>query len=151
MDYRNILSASVLVAAAGFLLHGYPNANAEIGPTVSTGTNPLVHATGSASGTLFTAPSDQLIVISDVILTASGSNGYQPCTSSVLISSQNGDFARFLLTADTSSNEGSSHPGTTISHSFAGGIPVEPSEQVSISISGNCSVNYVISGYHAQQ
>ena len=151
MDFRNILSAAMLVVAFGFIFHGYPNANAEIGPAVSAGSNPLVSVTGSTSGTLFTAPGDQMIVISDLILTVSGSNGYQPCTASVAITSQaSGDIATFLMTADTSSNEGSSHSGSTIAHSFAGGLPVPPSDQISISISGNCSVNYVVAGYHAQ-
>ena len=151
MDFRNILSTAVLVATFGFLYHGYPQAKAEIGPTVSLGGNPLISATGSTSGSLFSAPSDQMVVVSDIILTSSGSNGYQPCVSSVAIDSQfAGEIATFIVTADSNGNEGSSHPGSTISHSFAGGLPVAPSDQVSITIAGNCSVNYLISGYHAR-
>jgi|GEM_PF-4907290 len=151
MDYRNTLSAAALVVAVGFLVHGYPTANADIGPVVATGANPLVHATGSASGSIFTAPSDQILVVSDIILTASGASGWQPCSSSVELSTPSGDLALFRMTADSTANEGASHPGSTVSHSFAGGLPVASGEQVSIAISGSCTVNYVISGYHAHQ
>ena len=145
MMHRNILSGSVFVLALAFLVHGYPKASA--GPSVNLGANPLISAAGGSSATLFSAPSDQLITITDIILTASGSNGYHSCTSSVDISSSSGaTLAAFQITADTVSNEGSSHSGGTISHSFAGGIPLPAGEQASISISGSCTVKYVVSG-----
>ena len=151
MDYKNILSSAVVLLAAGFLVHGYPAAQAEIGPMVANGSNPLVHATGTSSGVLFSAPSDQLIVISDLIITASGSNGWQPCVGSVELSTSSASLGYFRMTADNASNEGASHVGTIVSHAFAGGLPVPSGEQVSIAISGNCTVNYVVAGYYARQ
>ena len=143
--HRNILSVAILILATAFLVHGYPKAVA--GPSVNLGSNPLVSAAGNSGSALFTAPSDQLIVITDVILTASGSNSYQPCVSTVIISSSSGaQLGVFEITADTNSNESSSHPSGTISHAFAGGIPLPAGEQASISMSGNCSVKYVVSG-----
>ena len=57
--------------------------------------------------------------------------------------------AQFQITADTNANEASSHPGGTISHSFAGGLPVMVNEEVSIGISGSCTVNYVVAGKYS--
>ena len=149
MSNKNILSIAVVIFACTLLIHGYPKANADIGPTISSHVNPLVYATGTSSGTLFSAPNDQIIVISDIILTASGANGWQPCVSSVELSTSSGAIAYFQMTSDSTANEGSSHSGSTVSHSFSGGIPVPEGEQVSISIGSGCTVNYVISGYHA--
>ena len=149
MKMHSPLQIAALILAISFLIHGYPTANANIGPVVSGQTNPLIYATGSSSGTLFNAPADRIIVISDIVLTASGSrSGSQPCVSTVEISTTSDTLSYFQMTSDSSSNEGASHSGSTLSHAFAGGIPVAMNEQVSISISGSCTVNYLISGYH---
>ena len=149
--YRNILSCAVLILSIGFVFHGYPNARAYNGPSVNLGNNPVVSMGGSSAGTLFTAPSDQMIVISDIVLTASGSSSWQPCTSDVEINSQAGTtLGSFKMTSDSNGSEGATHGGSTISHAFVGGIPVPAGENVTIAISGNCSVRYLVSGYYAQ-
>ena len=145
MNYQKILSLAALILSVAFVVHGYPNASAE--PSVNLGSNPLVSAAGSSNGVLFTAPADQLIVLTDIIVTASGANGYHSCISTVSISTSTGrTLAKFQVTSDTYSNEGSSHAGGGVSHSFAGGLPVMVNEEVSISISGGCTVNYVVAG-----
>ena len=145
MTHRTILSLTALVFALAFVVHGYPKASAE--PSVNLGSNPLLSKAGSANGVLFTAPSDQLIVVTDIIVTASGSSSYNPCISTVSMTTSTGrTLAQFQLTADTNANEGSAHPGGNISHSFAGGLPVMVNEEVSIGISGSCTVNYVVAG-----
>ena len=145
MNYQKILSLAALILSLAFVVHGYPNASAE--PSVNLGSNPLVSASGSSNGVLFTAPADQLIVVTDVIITASGSSSYNSCISTVLMSTSAGrTLAKFQVTSDTTSNEGSSHAGGGVAHSFAGGLPVMVNEEVSISISGSCTVNYVVAG-----
>ena len=149
MTYQKILSLAALILSIAFVVHGYPAASAE--PSTNLGSNPLVSASGSSNGVLFTAPADQLIVLTDVIVTASGSAaGFHSCISTVSMSTSTGrTLAKFQITSDTASNEGSSHAGGTISHSFAGGIPVMVNEEVSISISGSCTVNYVVAGRYS--
>ena len=145
MTHHTILSLAACIFALAFFVHGYPNASAD--PSVNLGSNPLVSASGSSSGVLFTAPSDQLIVVTDVIVTASGSSSYNPCISTVSMTTSTGKtLAKFQITADTNAAGGASHPGGNITHSFAGGLPVMVNEEVSISISGSCTVNYVVAG-----
>ncbi|MAA78832.1 MAG: hypothetical protein CL916_06195 [Deltaproteobacteria bacterium] len=145
MTHQKVLSLAALVLSVAFIVHGYPNASAE--PSINLGSNPLVSAAGNSSGVLFTAPSDQLIVVTDIIITASGSNSYHPCVSTVSMTTSTGTtLAQFQITADTNASESSSHPGGNISHSFVGGLPVMVNEEVSIGMSGNCTVNYVVAG-----
>ena len=147
MSPQSTLSLTTLIASIAFLIHGYPQAVAE--PTVNMGSNPLVSAAGTSSGVLFSAPSDQLIVVKDVVLTASGSSGYNSCASTVTLSTSTGrTLAKFQVTSDSIANEGSTHAGGGVFHSFESGIPVMVNEEASIAISGSCTVNYVIAGQY---
>ena len=123
-------------------------------PNQSLGSNPVVVAAGSSSTTLFTAPSDQIILISDIILSATGHNGgLTSCISHIQILLSSGTvIGDFRLMADGNDQHavGSQHSPSNISHSFRAGLPIPASQSASISISGNCSVSYTIAGYHAQ-
>ena len=123
-------------------------------PTTNTGTNPIVSAAGGSSGTLLVAPSDQMIVISDVVLSATGNNGNDnSCVSHIQISISSGDIiGDFRVSSDGYDGRavGGQHTPSNIVLSFRSGLPVPVSETASISISGQCSVSYTISGYYAK-
>ena len=123
-------------------------------PTTNTGINPIVSAAGGASGTLFGAPSDQMIVISDVVLSVTGNNGNDnSCVSHVQISVTSGSIiGDFRLSSDGYDGRavGGQQAPSNIMHSFRSGLPVPPSETASISVSGQCALSYTISGYYAK-
>jgi hypothetical protein len=123
-------------------------------PTISTGSNPIVSAAGGSSGTLFVASADQMIVISDVVLSATGNNGNDSsCVSHIQILLSSGDIiGDFRLSSDGYDGRavGGQQAPSNIMHSFRSGLPVPASETASISISGQCSVSYTISGYYAK-
>ena len=123
-------------------------------PTTNTGINPIVSSAGGTSGTLFVAPSDQIIVISDVVLSATGNNGNDnSCVSHIQISISSGDIiGDFRLSSDGYDGRavGGQQTPSNIMHSFRSGLPVPVSETASISISGQCSISYTISGYYAK-
>jgi hypothetical protein len=153
MNNSNLLVTAILFVSLGILLQGFSDAKAQIGPSTSFANNPVVSAAGDSSGTLFTAPANHQIVITDVVLTASGNNGNSyACISTTTLTTSTGTLlGQFQITADT--YQGNSYNGQTspsnIVHTFASGLPVPTGETVDISITGNCTVNYTISGYHA--
>lgn len=123
-------------------------------PNLNLGSNPVVAVAGNSDDTLFTAPSDQLIIISDVLLSAVGNNGLSNgCTSRVQITLSSGTvIGDFRLAADQydAYSVGGQHTPSNILHSFRAGLPIPQSQSASISISGTCSVSYTISGFYAK-
>lgn len=123
-------------------------------PTTNTGSNPIVFSAGGSSGVLFTAPSDHMIVISDVVLSVTGNDGNDnACVSHIQITVSSGSIiGDFRLSSDGYDGRavGGQLSPSNIMHSFRSGLPVSPSETASISIVGQCSVSYTISGYYAK-
>jgi hypothetical protein len=150
-DWKQIMAISTVIAAGGFFMRSMQPAHAYIGPSINTGSNPVVSAAGTSSGQLFTSPADQTILISDIVLTTSGySSSYHTCVSTISISTSGGtNLGEFRVTADNIPwNDGIEHQPSNIIHSFRGGLPVPPLETASISISGGCSVSYTVSGIY---
>ena len=141
---------------------GYP-----AGPAVSTGTNPVVSAGGlvlhESDSTVLTAPSDQDIIVTDLVLTS-----YSDLTckrthhSSLSLSS-----GEVVATFETNSPwairyyDYNSDGGDAISHSFASGLRIPAGQSLNLAVSqsnnyGSCSssssfgVRYTVSGYQAQ-
>ena len=81
--------AAIILSGAVFV-HSLKSANAfPQGPSVSYGGNPVLSIGGSLSSTsvtLFTAPSDQKIVVSDLLLTMNQNN----CSSTIILDSSSG-------------------------------------------------------------
>ena len=91
MNNSNIFATATLFVSLGFLFQGYSDARAQIGPSTSFAYNPVVSAAGDSSGTLFTAPANHQIVITDVVLTASGNSGSgYACISTATLSTSTG-------------------------------------------------------------
>ena len=64
--WKNILAAAALILSVGVTYRLIQSANANFGPQVSVGQNPIVNYGGSvpSNGLIVTAPSDQDIIIS---------------------------------------------------------------------------------------
>ena len=82
--WKNIVALAFLLLSARVLLDGISPASASLGPMVVSGNNPIVSKGGSRGSsateeTLFTAPSDQVINITDIDFTVYyGSYGCYP-------------------------------------------------------------------------
>lgn len=154
MKFDKLFGIAAIIFALGYFMSSLPSAEAyPQGPSVSLGSNPIFSMGGDSSGTLLTVPSDQSIVISDVVLGASGSGSNRnACTGVVnILNSSNTILASFRLSSDTSPYYSSqSNIAGQLSHQFGSGILVQPNDSLSIDISGNCTINYTISGYYAQ-
>ena len=130
--------------------NGYPSTN------VSLGSNPIVAYGGSVSpsstSTVATAPSDQRIIITDVILTVVGSHSTSGCTPRISIDTDAGTMAEFRILSDQSTSyDGEYIRPTKISHRYESGIPVEPGSSLGVTQHGNhCEISYSLSGYIAQ-
>lgn len=120
----------------------------------STGSNPIFAFGGttaaSATSTLATAPSDQRMIITDIVLTISGQANYTPCINRINIQTDAGNKADFVLVSDTNYNDYYLKP-TQVSHSYRSGIPVNPGEILGITNHGStCTISYSLSGYYAK-
>ena len=137
----------------GYLLsisaHAFPT------DTVSTANNPIFAFGGqtaaSSTSTLATAPSDQKMIITDIVITMSGrGNQSDPCSNRVSIQTGTGNVAEFMLVSDTFYGD-YYLPPTQVSHSYRSGIPVEPSDSFGITNHGShCTISYSLSGYYAK-
>ncbi len=134
---------------------GYPT-----GTVISTGSNPLVAQGGrlSYSGdehTLFTAPTDQNIVLTDVLLTG-GLTNYDCRGQSRITLKTASDHVLGIFAVDQRAAE-TSQTGIILAH-YESGLTVPAGESVLIRTDGNyqsCGtthhyVDYSISGYLAQ-
>ncbi len=129
---------------------GYPS-----GAAVGYGQNPLVAQGGSLSGDsveVFTAPSDQVIVVTDLLISTSGSDGYAACTPVVELNTSGGQLlGRYRIASYTSYVSAVNFTPANVSHSFVSGLPVPPGETLTISgATSTCTVDFSVSGYFAQ-
>jgi hypothetical protein len=129
---------------------GYPS-----GAAVGYGQNPIVAQGGSLSGgsvDIFVAPPDQVIVVTDLLLSTSGSDGYSPCIPVVELNTSGGQLlGRFRIASYTAYVSTVNFTPANVSHSFVSGLPVPPGETLTISgATGVCTVDFSVSGYYAQ-
>ena len=127
-------------------------------PTVSLGTHPVVAAAGSLQSSASVSPmsssNNQLILITDVILTT---NPQSNCSSEITFTLANGDtIGYFWLGAQKQASNNNYGPisyssaPSVIQHNFTSGLPIPISDVLTITNAGNCSVAYTISGHYAQ-
>ena len=148
---------------------GYPSAS-----TVSYNQNPIVSIggtaySGEAAKSLFTAPDDQALIITDVILTSTSDMDCKRTHKTEISGSTGAVMAQFETSSVFIEYNGSSRrypsDGKSISHSYLSGLRVEPGETLLIgtlqtyytpSPSSTCQpeamhgVRYSVSGYYAQ-
>lgn len=122
--------------------------------TVSTSSNPIFayggETTASSTSTLATAPADQKMIITDVVITMVGrASGRDPCTNRVSIQTGAGNIAEFVLASDTYYGDYYMRP-TQVSHSYRSGLPIAPSDSFGITNHGSyCTISFSLSGYYA--
>ena len=142
---------AVLALGLGFSLSsseaiGYPS-----GTTVSMGENPVWSVGGehntSAPHIVITAPDDQDAVVTDVVLSFDCGS----CSPQVDLKAGGqtlGSYAYRHMEHYGASRSHTSSP-FPITHSYRSGLHVPAGESLTIQVSSN-SVNYSLSGYHAQ-
>ena len=122
------------------------------GPSVSVGSNPLFTFGGTISNgstPVLTAPSDQLMIVTDIILTMNSNS----CASNVDFTDSNGStLSQFKL--HSYNHEGTyraaqSEP-SSIQHAFNSGIAIGTGSSLTLTETGSCNVPYTLSGYYAQ-
>ena len=120
--------------------------------TISYGSNPVFSVGGvisNASSTVITAPADQMMVVTDVVLSMNNNT----CTSQVNFTDSSGTVvSSFKLHSKLrDSGYGATHAGpSSIQHAFNSGIPVAALDMLTIAESGSCAVAYTLSGYYAR-
>jgi hypothetical protein len=156
---------AALSCALGLALSTSPAIGYPAGPSVSYGSNPIVSAGGVVYGgestSVFTAPADQDVVVTDLLLSSNADNECLRAHQSTLTLSSGAVVGKF----DTHSSwvkryyEYDSSPGLSVSHTFGSGIRVPAGQSLTLSTAeswqyGSCSgtygVAYSVSGYQSQ-
>ena len=149
--FNGFLAAGVGALATLLVVGGYAQGYPQ--STISSGSNPIFAyggtTVGSSTSTLFTVPSGERAIISDVVLTIDGNISSSPCNNRIGIVTTSGTVAEFRITADTYYNDYYLRP-TQISHSYRSGLPVNEGESVGVTNHGSCTISYSLSGYFAQ-
>ena len=145
-----LLSGSVFLYTIGLILgsaQAFPQ-----GPSVSTNSNPLFTFGGTISNgstLVLTAPSDQLMVVTDVILTMNSNS----CASNVAFTDSTGALlSQFKLHSynHLGSYRAAQSQTSSIQHAFNSGIAIGTGSSLTLTESGSCNVAYTLSGYYAQ-
>jgi len=156
---------AALSCALGLALSTSPAIGYPAGPSVSYGLNPVVSSGGlvyaTESATVVTAPADQDVIVTDVLLSSNtDANCIRSHQSTLTLSS-----GTVVGIFDTSSSwaqkyyDWDSSPGMSVNHTFGSGIRVPAGQSLNLAISqswsqGSCSgtygVAYSISGYRSQ-
>ena len=149
------LTAGLAVGLGFFASHALSLRDARAYPAghaVSYGANPLFALGGSGSATLFTAPTDQIMVVTDVVLSAEGDDGGLACESTISLTTSGGDtLGVYTLASDTTSGSGYTEiTPTVIQHAYSSGLPIPSGESLALTDSGTCTVTYSFSGYYSQ-
>jgi len=148
---KHYLGISSIILTTACLIWSVSQASAlPTGPNISFGANPIF-SLGGNSATTITAPPNQTMIISDIVLgaTGTGSSSYHTCVSVVDLTNGVGEnLGSFRLSADTTGGSSQANLGSWGSHRFGSGIPLAATDTLSVNISGNCSVNYTLSGYY---
>ena len=149
---KTLLSITICTGFVAFL--GVSNASGfGAGVVVGSGTNPAFAVGGGVSSatttTLQTAPSDGILMVSDVVLT---SDPHGNCTNVVSLRTSSGSvLGQFYLGSQRQNNGGGystySASPSQVQHTFAFGLPVPAGESLELVTSASCSLSYTIAGY----
>jgi hypothetical protein len=156
---------AALSCALGLALSTSPAIGYPAGPSVSYGLNPIVSSGGlvyrDESTTAVTAPADQDVIVTDVLLSSNSNSGCIRSHQSTLTLSSGTVVGKF----DTSSSwakqfaDWTSAPGLSVNHTYGSGLRVPAGETLTLSVTqywqaGSCSgthgVAYSVSGYQSQ-
>ena len=162
------LSTVIALCLGMSLMYIYTNQKAVALPTSSVGygQNPVVAIGGTAySGetkTLFTAPSDQDIIVTDLVLSSYSPMSCKRNHKSELILTSGAILGQFETHSSISRGSYSSSVGMSIQHAFSSGIRIPAGDSLTIFVtetgydgascggSSSYGVRYMVSGYNAQ-
>lgn len=153
---------ATLAVGLGFSLASSDAIGYPAGPTISLGTNPLVAKGGTITGTdsasILTAPPDQQVVITDLIVSAwdqndgcAGQSNIQLLVDGVSVASLHGGLYRPSANFSTFSS--------VVKLDLQSGIPVGPDQALTIQTNqisqsycsgGFIDFRYTVTGYYAQ-
>jgi len=129
---------TVLAFALGIAISSNPASGYPAGPVISSGVNPLWTVGGNTgSSAVISAPADQDMVITDMIL----STGFSTYGIATLTASSGAVLGQFYLQSYNSIERHVQHP-------FAGGIRIPSGE--SVTLTSGTTTYYSMSGYYAQ-
>lgn len=147
---------ATLAVGLGFSLSSSEAVGYPAGAAVSLGANPVWAEAGfvsSVTSTLLTAPSDQVVVVTDLLLSMKSSS----CASTIKVETSDGELlaaaklhSYFYNGGGSTWGEATNSAPTTIQHSFVSGLPLPAGQALEIQESGGCNVAYTLSGYYAQ-
>ena len=156
MDYRQTLSIGFVILSLAVLVKSLSTATAFSGPSVSFSGNPVISKGGvisNSTDTVFSSPSDQSIVMTDLLLSMNSSS----CASSIELTNDSGTILAAVKSySDRINVSGSGNaraaysPAPQTQHAFKSGLPLGPNDSIHITESGGCSIAYTLSGYYAQ-
>ena len=151
MDHRQTLSIGFVILSLAVLVKSLSTATAFSGPSVSFAGNPVISTGGTTTnGTtlILTAPSNQRIVITDLLLSMNAVS----CSTEIELTNNSGSIlaAVKILAAKMESTYRGAYRYNQTQHAFKSGIPIDPGDSIYITDSSGCSVAYTLSGYHAQ-
>ena len=148
-----------LAVGLGMALRSGPAIGYPAGAAVSLGTNPVWSTGGSvvpdgSASSVITAPADQDLIVTDVVLTGHGYDSQRNCNFRVGLDTDAAvRLASFQIdTCDASDNSHNQTAGS-IQHAFSRGIPLEPGESLNIVwtyVNIGCDLDWTISGYQAE-
>ncbi len=158
---------AVLAIGLGYTLSSSQAVGYPAGAVVSAGANPIVSVGGevrhASSTDLLTAPSDQDIILTDLVLTSWSDMDCKRSHQSRLILSSGTVVGEFETNSGNAMRyyDYDSDSGLSISHSFSSGLRVPAGETLSLEVNqtgnfGSCDsgggygVRYAVSGYQAQ-
>ena len=134
--------------------------------SIGYGQNPLVSIGGTAYDTetkvLFTAPSNQDIIIKDIVFTSTSNLACKRAHKSELILGSGAVLGQFETTSSSYNGSHGMSTASSVQHAMAGGLRVPAGDTLTflvteVSNSGsNCGnqttygVRYMVSGYYAQ-
>ena len=72
-DYKQLFGYAAIIMAVGFLVRSFMPAYAFNGPTVSMGSNPNEHYSGTGSSTIYTNNTTETFIVTDIIYYSYGS------------------------------------------------------------------------------
>jgi hypothetical protein len=163
---------ATLAIALGFTLASSEAVGYPAGSAISFHENPVVSIggtaySGEAAKILLTAPGDQDLVITDLVLTSTSSPSCQRTHKSEFSTSGGAILGQFETNSGYTKTYGSawgaSNPGRAVAHTYNSGLRVAAGETLYLGIVqtgsytiGGCDtvgshgVRYSVSGYHAQ-
>jgi len=157
------LAVGLGVSLASTQAIGYP-----AGAAVSHGADPVVSTGATAlsgdSDVLFSAPSDQDVVLTDIVLTSTSTMECKRTHRTVVSLSSGPILGEFETNSGVSRqwSDYDSDPGLSVSHSYGSGLRIPAGDSATLSVSqtgasgSGCGsstsygVRYSVSGYHAQ-